>query len=305
MRAAVISGPGTSPQAIERFQSQPGITWSNGLPAVSSDADAILIFGGDGTIHRHLAQLVKLQLPVLVVPCGSGNDFARALNLRSIHDAVRAWKNFQSGRGSVRVIDLGIIRDLTNDPGNACDVSRYFCCVACVGLDAAVAGRANRLPRWLRAHGGYALSLPSVLCSFKSFAAKFTNSEVGVSSDVTRTQLMLAAFANTPAYGHGAKIAPRAELDDGKLDVCTVRAMGKMHLLSVFPSVYLGRHLSLPQVKYFQTENLRMETEIPMDVYADGEYVCQTPIEISVARNSLRVIVPRLNCRVSDREASA
>ena len=56
------------------------------MPNDSGSADAILIFGGDGTIHRHLAQLVKLQIPVLVVPRGSGNDFARALKLRSIAD---------------------------------------------------------------------------------------------------------------------------------------------------------------------------------------------------------------------------
>jgi diacylglycerol kinase (ATP) len=48
------------------------------MPSRSDQADAILLFGGDGTIHRHLAQLVQLGLPVLVVPAGSGNDFARA-----------------------------------------------------------------------------------------------------------------------------------------------------------------------------------------------------------------------------------
>jgi diacylglycerol kinase family enzyme len=53
----------------------------------------------------------------------------------------------------------------------------------------------------------------------------------------------------------------------------------------------LGRHLSVPQVEYFQTERLKLETEAPQDVYADGEYVCRTPIEVSVARRALRVIV--------------
>ena len=41
-------------------------------------------FRRGGTIHRHLPALVRLQLPVLIVPAGSGNDFARALNLRSM-----------------------------------------------------------------------------------------------------------------------------------------------------------------------------------------------------------------------------
>ncbi len=84
MRAAAIFGLGSSTKHLRPFVRNTGARWQLGLPASISEADAILIFGGDGTVHRHLAQLVKLQLPVLVVPCGSGNDFARALNLRSI-----------------------------------------------------------------------------------------------------------------------------------------------------------------------------------------------------------------------------
>jgi diacylglycerol kinase family enzyme len=48
----------------------------------------------------------------------------------------------------------------------------------------------------------------------------------------------------------------------------------------------------MPEVQYLQTERLRLETERPMAVYADGELVCRTPIEVSVARRALRVVVP-------------
>ena len=87
------------------------------------------------------------------------------------------------------------------------------------------------------------------------------------------------------------KIAPQAQLDDGLLDVCVIHQMNKLKLFCLFPTVYLGRHLSVPEVEYFQTERLELETEAPQDVYADGEYVCRTPIEVSVARGVLRVIV--------------
>src|SRR6202040_4278862 len=102
MRAAAIFGLGSSTKDLKPFQKHSDATWRIGLPAHSSEADAILIFGGDGTGHRHLAQLVNLGLPVLVVPCGSGNDFARALNLRSIRDSVAAWRKFLSGGENVR-----------------------------------------------------------------------------------------------------------------------------------------------------------------------------------------------------------
>ena len=93
---------------------------------------------------------------------------------------------------------------------------------------------------------------------------------------------MLVAFANTPTYGGGIRIAPDARLDDGKMEVCVVEAMAKMRLLRLFPSVFSGRHLTLAEVKYFQAHRLRIETEKPAEVYADGEYVCSTPVEVRV-----------------------
>ena len=103
---------------------------------------------------------------------------------------------------------------------------------------------------------------------------------------------MLAAVANAPAYGGGMKIAPQAKLDDGKLDLCIVRAMDTFKLFCLFPTVYFGRHLSFREVEYTQTQSVKIETEFPFDVYADGEYVCNTPVEFGVTPRVLQVIVP-------------
>jgi diacylglycerol kinase (ATP) len=108
---------------------------------------------------------------------------------------------------------------------------------------------------------------------------------------------MVTAFANASSYGGGMKIAPHAQLDDGLLDICIINHMNKLKLFCLFPTVYLGRHLSVPQVDYFQAERIKLETEEPQDVYADGEYVCCTPIEVGVARGALRVIVPEAALR--------
>jgi diacylglycerol kinase (ATP) len=293
MRAAAILGLSSSEEDLKPFQRESNATWLIGMPASSSDADAILIFGGDGTVHRHLAQLVRLQLPVLVVPRGSGNDFARALRLRSVGDALAAWRSFSSGGNHVRAIDLGVITplDAAHQPSNP-GTGHYFCCVGGVGLDAETARRANKLPRWLRGHGGYALSLPTALLRFAAFAVRISvlNSEEN-SADSIAKPVMLAAFANAPAYGGGFRIAPRALLDDGELDVCVVGQMDKLKLFRLFPSVYFGRHLTIPEVQYFQAEKISVETDKPLDIYADGEYVCRTPVEVSVARATLRVVV--------------
>ena len=88
------------------------------------------------------------------------------------------------------------------------------------------------------------------------------------------------------------KVAPRAKMDDGQLDICLIREMPKLKLLSVFPSVYFGKHLALREVEYFSASCARIETDRPLDVYADGEYVCRSPVDIGVAPSALRVIAP-------------
>jgi diacylglycerol kinase (ATP) len=295
VRAAAIFGPGCSAKDLKPFQQNSETNWLIDLPANSDQADAILIFGGDGTVHRYLPQLVELRIPVLVVPCGSGNDFAHALNLRSFQDSLAAWRAFSFGGGNVRNIDLGVVTPLIADQdADEVPEPHYFCCVGGIGLDAEIARRANRLPRWLRARGGYVFSLLPALMRFVSVPMKISVPRAEhQAAPVARTAkaIMVTAFANASSYGGGMKISPHAQLDDGLLDVCIIGHMNKLKLFCLFPTVYLGRHLTVPQVKYFQTERLKLETEAPQDVYADGEYVCRTPIEVSVARGALRVIV--------------
>jgi len=103
---------------------------------------------------------------------------------------------------------------------------------------------------------------------------------------------LLAAIANTATYGGGMKIAPRARMEDGLLDVCVIGGVDPFKLAIMFPTVYFGRHLSIREVDYFQAARLRVETETPLDIYADGEYVCRTPAEVSILHEALKVLVP-------------
>jgi diacylglycerol kinase (ATP) len=312
MRAAAILGLGCSLKNLEPFQidgnrAEQAIEWRLGLPSDADEADVILIFGGDGTIHRHLNQLVKLGLPILVVPAGSGNDFARALGLRNVKDSIAAWRSFRAeqprGAANVRTIDLGTITPLespsetelaTVSRNSILGTKNYFCSVAGIGLGSEVARRANKLPRWMRGHGGYALSLAPALLRFAPFPMKIltqeSNGEWNTRSDQPTT---LAAFANSGIYGGGMKIAPRAKLDDGQLDICMIAGMDPFKLACLFPTVYFGRHLDIRDVNYFQAARLRVETETPLEVYADGECVSRTPIEVAVEPSALKVIVPR------------
>jgi len=296
MRAAAILGLGCSARNLTPFQTDPTIEWRIGMPATSDQADVVLLFGGDGTIHRHLGQLVKLGLPVMVVPVGSGNDFARALGLRRVRDSLLAWRRFCAGQDNLRTIDLGVVLPLDAVAGGAPaphESCRYFGSVAGVGLDGEVARRANGLPRWVRGHGGYALSLVPILFRFAPLPMKIlVPDEAGGWTTRSDQPTILAASANTSTYGGGMKIAPRARMDDGQLDVCVIGGIDPFKLACLFPTVYFGRHLGIRGVEYFQTARLRVETEAPLDVYADGEYVCQTPVEVAVRGGALKGITP-------------
>ena len=286
MRAAAILGLGTSPENLKPFQDGSPTTWLEGLPASSNDADAVLVFGGDGTIHRHLGALVRLGLPVLVVPAGSGNDFARALRLGSVRDALKAWRGFESGKFQPRAIDLGAVRR-----SGSTEAQRYFCTVAGCGLDSMTARRANRMPRWLRGHGGYALALVPALFNLPAYPMRLTTWDAtGEHREAAPRSTLLAAFANTQFYGDGMRIAPEADFGDGQLDICRISTMNPVQLLLMFPTVYFGRHRMSPKVEYAKATRVLVETETPLEIYADGEFVCETPAEISVAAGALKGI---------------
>lgn len=309
MRAAAIFGLGSSTRDLKPFQNGSSVSWQMGLPASCEEADAIVLFGGDGTLHRHLPQLVRLRLPVLIVPRGSGNDFARAIGIGSAREALSAWQTFCAEGANRRDVDLGLITQLATQvvgPGSMRLESRgfsywvpnksyYFACIGSVGLDAEIARRANELPRWVRSHGGYALALPTTLAKFKPrqmTIAVGSNAQASTFETRHSQPTFLAAFANTPVYGGGMKIAPQARMDDGHLDVCIVKSLKKLKLLSLFPTVYFGRHLKMPEVDYFRAARVQVETEAGANVFADGEYVCRTPIEVGIAPKALRVVYP-------------
>ncbi len=279
MRAAATLGPNARSVDLARFvQACPEVE------VVQADTpqpgfDAAIIIGGDGTIHRHLPKLVEIQIPLLVVPNGSGNDFARSLGLHTCRDSLNIWRQFCRGEPKVDSLDLGVITPEGSTAGT------FFCCIGGVGLDSEANRRANRLSPKLRARGGYIVSALIEIAKWKPVHISVSYASKQVSEPAT-----FVAFANGPTYGDGMKMAPRARLDDGLIDVCFVRRTSKFRLLTFFPTVFFGKHLGLREVEYFQTPCLKIETERPLDVYADGEYVCQTPATVKIQPKALRVI---------------
>lgn len=103
--------------------------------------------------------------------------------------------------------------------------------------------------------------------------------------------LTLAAFGNTRSYGGGMLICPNADHSDGLLDITMVRAGSRTKLIRLFPTVFKGTHVDLDEVT---TERARTVTvESPgINAYADGDYVCPLPVEISAVPSALTILVP-------------
>ncbi len=278
MRACVYLKPGITAIATERFHVPGAELWIKHDPA---QADAALVFGGDGTIHRHLPAIMENNLPLLMVPVGSGNDCAHALGITSPRKALAAWRRYVEKQDNVRTIDLGVIRDADGK-------EHIFCCVAGTGLDAVAARKAAGMPRWLRARGGYIVAAVRTLLTYRPQPITVTADE----RDEISAPAMFVAIANAPSYGDGMRIAPNADMEDGQLDTIFVHRMGKLRLMRLIPTVFSGTHLKEPEVVSLRAASLRLRTERPQDVYADGEYVAQTPVQITVKPRALKVIVP-------------
>ncbi len=321
MRALAILGPAASLRDLQPFH-LPGVELrSEGSP---SAADAVLIFGGDGTVHRQLPHLARTGIPLLAVPRGSGNDFARALGLRTTQDSLAAWQRFCSGANNVRDVDLGVITPGAAAPSRVAgahqaaadaaasgrptqdqlatrnsELATFFCCVGGLGVDADANRRANAMPPWLRARGGYALAALAAILSFRPQTITVnTESAVNLQPSMNQSSMekssisWMLAFANAPNYGGGMRIAPQALLDDGLLDLVRIRGAGRLRLLRCLHRVYSGAHISMPEVEYFRASEARIECDPPLPVYADGELVTHTPVIVSVSPRTLRVIIP-------------
>jgi diacylglycerol kinase family enzyme len=339
VRAVALLGPHAKEHHLRPFELA-GVNLFTGNELDPTDQpEAALIFGGDGTIHRHLGGLAQKQIPTLVVPIGSANDFSQSIGISDVATAKAAWQRFTTAGNNTRLIDLGTIRTLeTKDEFRAGDeapwqgesletmhfvpdgprrdlpqmgsrimqsqlrrlteaeqeVARttYYACIAGTGLDAAVNRRTLKQSRWLRGHGGYVVALLQTLGSFRAPHVTVSVEEGGSWKTAIDERGYLIAAGNGPQYGHGMRLTHRARMDDGLLDLCFVREMPKTRLLRLFRVVYSGAHIGMKEVEYFQAPRLRIVADPVMEVFADGEYICTTPVELGVQRAALKVIIP-------------
>ena len=230
--------------------------------------------GGDGTLNDLLNGVLRARqnTTIAVLPCGTGNDFARTLEISNLESALDVLQN-----GHARPIDIGVARSQMGE--------RFFLNVAGAGFDAVVAKRINN-GRFLRGTTAYVAAVGATLKTFRA-----ENLTLRCDDETENLRALLCAVANARSYGGGMRIAPDALLDDGLFDVCTIADATPLEFMRAFPSVFAGKHLSHPKVALRRAKNIRIETETPWPVLLDGELWGETPVEFNVVPRAVNVCV--------------
>ena len=264
----------------------------NAREAVGRGLDALVVVGGDGIVGLGATAVAGSGVPLGVVGVGNGNDVARSLGL-PVRDVTGALRSIRTGLTvGPRQVDAVRVRGIGE--GTVGDVDVWFAGVLSGGLDAAVNARANTLRR-PSGTGRYIRALLQEVRRFRPYGYRVTADGVDRSGPYT-----VVAVANAPAFGGGMRIAPRARMDDGLLDLVLIGPVSRTELLRVFPRVYRGRHVSHPAVTLVRAREvvLRPEEEgsapRPPDAFADGERLGALPLRCTIEPGALAVLAPRI-----------
>jgi len=236
--------------------------------------DALAVAGGDGMMHLGINLCAGTNVPLALMPCGTGNDAAMTLGI-PIDKPAEAAKLAVESFSKPRVVDLGL--------GVTANRRFHFFNSASAGFDAIVNRRANRW-KYPKGPSRYTLAMLYELVTFDSL--KYQAKIDGKQRDLDG---MLCAVANGPSYGGGMLVAPEASVDDGKLDLFIVHKITKPELIKVFPKVFTGAHVTHPAVEIIRCEDVTLLSD-GVPVYADGEPVGVLPMTVSVAPKSLKVL---------------
>jgi len=218
----------------------------------AKSADAVCIIGGDGTVHEVVNGLMPDPVPIVVIPSGSGDDFAKLVTCP--RTAAELFDVVDQGLGvRLDVLDCGV---------------RY--CVNSVGLgfEAQVTKNSRSITRLK--------GLPLYLLAVAKAMAEFHCPEMTVTADDGKCftgPRLLVSLGNGVSAGGGFYLTPDAIPDDGLIDLCLVEKMGRLRMMGLLPLSLKGTHTTRPQVTMYRTRALRVECPEPIHMHIDGEYM--------------------------------
>jgi diacylglycerol kinase (ATP) len=233
----------------------------------------IVAAGGDGTVNEVVNGIGASNVRLGILPVGTMNVIALELGI-PMGSLKRAWRVIEAGR--VREVDLPLAND------------EYFVQLAGVGLDAEVVRQTSR--DFKRALGpvSYVVSLAQVAARMPPRLAIRT-------ADGRERLGSFVLVGNGRYYGGPLTLFKDARLDDGKLDVLVFKNQSHWDVMRYLQAILFGTHPELPDVEYFQSERLTVESEDDVPVEIDGEIAGSVPFIFGIAKERLRVLVPHLD----------
>jgi diacylglycerol kinase (ATP) len=213
--------------------------------------DVVCVAGGDGTVHEVVNGLMPDPVPLVVVPGGSGNDFASLFACPTTpHELVEVLRAGQGVRTDV--IDCGI---------------RYCANSVGIGFEALVTKQSLGI-RNLR-------GLPLYLTAAARALVRYDCPPMTIElDDETITgERLLVSVGNGVRAGGGFYLTPDARVDDGRIDLCIVSPMGRLRILTLLPRSIPGKHTGNRAVQMRRSREVTLTAERPFHMHIDGEYV--------------------------------
>jgi YegS/Rv2252/BmrU family lipid kinase len=231
--------------------------------------EKIVAAGGDGTINEVVNGLAGTSATLGLLPIGTMNVFATELGL-PVHNLELCWDIIKAD--STRAVDLPKANQ------------KFFVQLAGVGLDAQVVKETSSQLK--RNFGPVSYLISAVQIAARKPPRLFIQSD-----DATIDEGSFVLVGNGRLYGGPFPFFKHAVIDDGLLDVIVFKRLGYLEIIKYLQDVIFSSEIRVPEIEYFQTRRLRVDSDQSVPVELDGELVGNCPVEFSLSERSLRVLV--------------
>jgi YegS/Rv2252/BmrU family lipid kinase len=238
--------------------------------AVSSRPDLIIACGGDGTINEVICGMAGSQIPLLVIPAGTANVLAKEIGLA--HDWMK----------SVDLIKTGVVRRISLGRVN----QRHFILMAGIGVDAEIIAALNPGLKRKLGEGSFWIAGFKQLLRYHFTPFQLAINRVSYSAT-------FAVISKARNYGGPFQITAQADLFSDEFDICLFQGRSRWRYLHYLWHVAMGRHRSLPDVRYLKAKTVEALGDSNIRVQVDGELAGTLPQTFSVEPDALSLMVPR------------
>ena len=254
------------------------------LEAITAGFRKIIIVGGDGTLNEAVNGVITntvcppTDITLALIPVGTGNDWGKMFGISTDHEkAVSIVSN-----NKTLLHDVGVVSFYNGSE----KFNRYFINIAGLGFESVVVKKTNLQKD--KGKGGKLIYFYNLLTSLLAY--KNTKAEIIIDGETVHADLFSLNVGNGRYCGGGMRQTPRAIPDDGLLDVTIINGMGKFEIVRNLKILYDGTILRHPRIDGYKCKNIKVTSESPMFIEADGESLGQSPAEFNIIADAIKIV---------------